>query len=235
MLEVRNLVVRYGAIEAVRDVSLSVRPGMVTAVLGANSAGKSSLLKAISGLVPAASGSIRMDGEDLTTLPPHRRARAGLAHVLEGRRLFHPLSVEENLRIAWDFSGKPRSFGAALTMAFDAFPVLGERRHSPARTLSGGQQQMLILSCSLIRGPRYLLLDEPSLGLAPIVVQQIFGFIGAVAREQGTAVLLSEQMASLALKVADYGYLLRRGQWVREGTAAELAGSDASELSAAYL
>lgn len=235
MLEVRNLVVRYGAFEAVRDVSLSVPPGRVTAVLGANSAGKSSLLKAISGLAPVASGSIQMDGQDITALPPHRRARAGLAHVLEGRRLFHSLSVEENLRVAWDFSDKARNFGAALTKAFDAFPVLGERRHSAARTLSGGQQQMLILSCSLIRSPKYLLLDEPSLGLAPIVVQQIFRFIGEVAREQGSAVLLSEQMASLALRVADYGYLLRRGQWVREGTAAELAMSGAGELSAAYL
>ncbi len=235
MLEVRNLAVRYGAIEAVRGVSLTARPGVITAVLGANSAGKSSLLKAISGLVPVASGEIRLDGEDITALPPHRRARAGLAHALEGRRLFHPLSVEENLRLAWDFSAATGSFEAALATAFGSFPVLKERRHSPARTLSGGQQQMLILSCSLIRRPKYLLLDEPSLGLAPIVVQQIFRFIGAVARERGTAVLLSEQMASLALKVADYGYLLRRGQWVREGPAAELARADVQELSAAYL
>jgi branched-chain amino acid transport system ATP-binding protein len=236
MLEVHELNVNYGPVEAVRNVTLTARTGVITAVLGANGAGKSSLLKAISGLVPARSGKILMDGTDITSVPTYKRARMGIAHALEGRRLFHNLTVEENLKVAWEFRPGEESFEEASNRVYGNFRILGDRRDSPSRLLSGGQQQMLILSCAMIRNPKYLLLDEPSLGLAPIIVRQIFQFIGSVCRERGTTVLLNEQMASLALQVADYGYVLRRGKVVLKGTGKELLGMDlARVLSSAYL
>jgi branched-chain amino acid transport system ATP-binding protein len=233
MLELRELVVRYGPIEAVRGVNLVANTGTITAVLGANGAGKSSLMKAISGVVAATSGSIRVDGEDVTRLPAHERARRGLSHALEGRRLFHPMTVEENLRLAWEFRRGPTPFRTAVERAYQHFPVLATRRSSLAGMLSGGQQQMLILSAALINEPRYLLLDEPSLGLAPLIVEQIFEFIANITKEQKTTVVLCEQMAMLALRVADFGYVLRRGQVVQSGPVAELAAE--REISAAYL
>lgn len=236
MLEVHELKVSYGPVEAVRDVTITARTGVITAILGANGAGKSSLLKAISGLVPALSGKISMDGVDITALPTYKRARMGIAHALEGRRLFHNLTVEENLRVAWEFRPGEESFVEASRRVYGNFQVLGDRRDSPSRTLSGGQQQMLILSCAMIRNPKYLLLDEPSLGLAPLIVRQIFQFIESVCRERGTTVLLNEQIASLALGVADYGYVLRRGKVVLKGTGKELLGMDLGRvLSSAYL
>ncbi|WP_431857625.1 ABC transporter ATP-binding protein [Azospirillum sp.] len=233
MLEVSGLDVRYGPITAVRGIDLTAEAGTITAILGANGAGKSSLMKAISGLVPAAGGSVKLDGEDITRLPAHERARRGLSHALEGRRLFHRMTVEENLRVAWDFRSKGGSFRAVADRAYETFPMLTTRRHTPAGMLSGGQQQMVILSAALIHEPRYLLLDEPSLGLAPVIVQQIFGFIEAVCRERRTTIILCEQVAALALRVAHHGYVLRRGAVVQQGPAAALA-SDPS-LSAAYL
>jgi branched-chain amino acid transport system ATP-binding protein len=233
MLEAIDVSVRYGPVEAVRRVSVKAQTGSVTAILGANGAGKSSLMKAISGLVPAAEGTIRLNGCNITRYPPHERARLGLSHALEGRRLFHPMTVEENLRVAWEFRHAGKSFAAALERAYAHFPVLAERRNVPAGMLSGGQQQMVILSAALIHEPRYLLLDEPSLGLAPLIVQQIYNFIGAVTREQQSTVLLCEQVASLALRVAGYGYVLRRGRVVQQGLASDLAGG--GTLSAAYL
>ena len=233
MLEVRDLAVRYGAVEAVRGVSLVAEGGSVTAILGVNGAGKSSVMKAISGLVPAAGGSILLEGRDITRLPAHERARLGISHALEGRRLFHRMTVEENLKVAWDFRGPGGGFAAAAERAFEAFPVLAERRRTAAGTLSGGQQQMLILAAAVIHQPRYLLLDEPSLGLAPVVVQQIFRFIEHVCRERHTTVVLCEQVAALALRVARYGYVLRRGEVVQHGEA-EVLRADSS-LAAAYL
>lgn len=232
-LEITGLDVRYGPIDAVRGVSLRIEPGTITAILGANGAGKSSLMKAISGLVPAAAGSIRLDGEDITRLPPHERARRGLSHALEGRRLFHRMSVEENLKVAWDFRNRGGHFKTKAEQCYEQFPMLAPRRHTPAGMLSGGQQQMVILSAALIHEPRYLLLDEPSLGLAPVIVQQIFGFIEAVCRERGTTILLCEQVAALALRVSHAGCVLRRGRVERRGTAAELAADPT--LSTAYL
>lgn len=233
MLEIEGLVVRYGPVTAVAGTDLRVKQGTIMALLGANGAGKSSLMKAISGLVPAAEGRIRIDGKDITRLNAHERARIGIAHAMEGRRLFHRMSVEDNLRVAWDFRKASGNFRAALDQAYERFPVLSERRQTLAGLLSGGQQQMVVLSAALIHSPRYLLLDEPSLGLAPVIVQKIFEVIDQVCRQQGVTILLSEQVAALALEVADEGSVLRRGTLVRQGSAADLAADPA--LSAAYL
>ncbi|MDB5890071.1 MAG: transporter ATP-binding protein [Polaromonas sp.] len=233
MLEVLGLQVRYGSITAVRDCNLTASAGTITAILGANGAGKSSLMKAISGLAPTSAGMVRVDGTDVTRMSTHERARFGISHAMEGRRLFHRMSVEENLKLAWDFRNRGGVFSQALDQVFARFPILAERRASQAGLMSGGQQQMLILSAALIHKPRYLLLDEPSLGLAPVIVQQIFSVIEEVRREQGTTVILCEQVAALALSVAQQGYVLRRGEVVQSGPAAQLAADPA--LSAAYL
>lgn len=235
MLEVRNLQVSYGAIDAVRGVSLTARPGSITALIGANGAGKSSLMRAISGVTPAKGGQILLDGKDITRMPPHERARMGVAHAMEGRRIFHQHTVEENLITAWHFRKPQGSFKTALESVYGNFPILEQRRSAKAGTLSGGQQQMLILSMATLHAPRFVLLDEPSLGLAPIIVSQIFEFIKGYCAQGDRVVLLSEQMASLALRVADFGYVLKHGQIVFEGTCEELTSDAAAELSSAYL
>ena len=235
MLEVRNLQVSYGAIDAVRGVTLSARPGHITALIGANGAGKSSLMRAISGVTTPKAGEILLDGKDITRLPAHERARIGLAHAMEGRRIFHQHTVEENLITAWHFRKPQGNFKQALERVYGSFPILGERRRAKAGTLSGGQQQMLILSMATLHSPRFVMLDEPSLGLAPIIVSQIFDFIKSYASEGERVVLLSEQMASLALKVADYGYVLKHGEVVFEGSREELRAGGAADLSSAYL
>lgn len=232
MLEVKGLAVRYGAITAVKDCDIAAAPGAITAVLGANGAGKSSLMKAISGLVPCAQGKVLLDGKDVTTLPAHSRAKLGIVHAMEGRRLFHRMTVEENLRLAWDFRRSERSFASALEQTYARFPILKEKRSTQAGLMSGGQQQMLILSSALVHQPRCLLLDEPSLGLAPVIVQQIFNVIHEVS-QAGTTIVLCEQVAALALRYAEQGYVLRRGRVVQHGRAAELAADKG--LSAAYL
>ena len=233
MLEVSGLVVRYGPIEAVRGCDLVAEPGTITAILGANGAGKSSLMKAISGLAPAAAGHVRIDGQDITGLPAHQRARLGISHALEGRRLFHRMTVDENLRLAWEFRHRGNDFKTAMDRVFERFPMLATRRNTQAGLLSGGQQQMVILSAALIHEPKYLLLDEPSLGLAPVVVQQIFAVIAAVCRDSKTTIILSEQVAALALSVAQQAYVLKRGEVVRKGPSSVLAADPT--LSAAYL
>lgn len=235
MLEVRNLYVSYGAIEAVRDISLTAEPGKITALIGANGAGKSSLMKAISGVVPIKSGEILFDGKDITKMSPHHRAQNGLAHALEGRRIFHQHTVEENLITAWNFRKPKGEFKEALARVYDNFPILSEKSKIKAGTLSGGQQQMLILSMATLHKPRAVLLDEPSLGLAPIVVTQIFDFIREYCSDEDRIVLLSEQMASLALKVADYGYVIQHGKVVFKGIREELLSGGMAELSSAYL
>ena len=233
MLECSGLAIRYGPIAAVRDCDIAVESGTIVAILGANGAGKSSLLKALAGLVPPAAGRIKIDGEDITGLAPHQRAKLGISLALEGRRLFHRMTVEENLRLGWEFRGRGNDFRAASQRAYERFPMLASRRRTPAGLLSGGQQQMLILSAALIHEPRYLLLDEPSLGLAPVIVQQIYSVIGAACRDGGTTIILSEQVAAVALGVAHKAYVLRQGKVVHQGSAAELA-KDPS-LSTAYL
>lgn len=236
MLEIHNIVVAYGTIEVLHGVSLVAVPGTTTAVLGANGAGKSSLLRAISGIAPVKAGQILFDGQDVTTIPAHRRAKLGLAHAMEGRRLFKQLTVESNLRLSWSFGARSVPWRAALDDVYDRFPILAEKAPIAAGLLSGGQQQMVIISCATIRAPRYLLLDEPSLGLAPIIVSQIYDFITSYAQRSGTAIILAEQMATLALKVSDRGYVLRRGRVVQEGDSRQLAAEGAAKaLSASYL
>lgn len=224
-LDIQGLEVRYGPVQAVRGVSLRVEPGTITAILGANGAGKSSLMKAISGLAPVAAGSIRLDGEDITRLSPHERARRGLSHALEGRRLFHRMSVEENLRVAWDFRNRGGSFKVVADRVYDQFPMLTARRNTPAGMLSGGQQQMVILSAALIHEPRYLLLDEPSLGLAPVVVDAVYAIIRQLAQD-GLAILLAEQNVAKALSVASRGFVLENGRVIAAGSSAELGATD---------
>ena len=236
MLEVRNLQVSYGAIDAIRGVTLTARPGHITALIGANGAGKSSLMRAISGVTTAKAGQILLDGEDITRLPPHERARRGLAHAMEGRRILHQHTVEENLITAWHFRKPAGNFKQALEQVYAHFPILSERRRAKAGTLSGGQQQMLILSMATLHQPRFVMLDEPSLGLAPIIVTQIFEFIKSYSAEGDRVVLLSEQMATLALKVADFGYVLKHGEVVFQGSREELKAEGVAEsLSSAYL
>jgi branched-chain amino acid transport system ATP-binding protein len=236
MLDVRDLCVAYGAIEVLKGVTLTAAAGTTTAVLGANGAGKSSLMRAISGVAPVKSGAILFDGKDVTGLPARQRAQLGLAHAMEGRRLFKQLTVESNLRLAWEFGSRAVPWRQSLAEIYDRFPILAEKAQIQAGLLSGGQQQMVILSCATIRTPRYLLLDEPSLGLAPIIVTQIYDFITSYAQRSGSAIMLAEQMAALALKVSDRGYVLRRGRIVQEGQSRELvADGTAKALSASYL
>ena len=236
MLELIDVSVAYGNISALKGINLRAQPGQITAVLGANGAGKSSLLKAIAGLVPVVSGEIRVNGRDLSRMPAHLRAREGISLAMEGRRLFRGLSVEENLSLAWSFGPRSSPFAQALEQVYAAFSILKDRRHSKAATLSGGQQQMLILSSVTIREPAFMLLDEPSLGLAPLIVAQIFKFITDYASARHTTVVLAEQMAAMALKVAHHGFVLRHGQVVMDDTSQALTQADVvSQLSAAYL
>jgi branched-chain amino acid transport system ATP-binding protein len=234
MLEVRDLSVSYGAVHAVRKVSIAASPGRITAIFGANGAGKSSVIRAIVGLAPS-TGTITMGGHELTGLPPDRRAGLGLGCVLEGRRLFRDLSVEENLQVAWSFGRRREPFAAMRDLAYGHFPILGGKRHIASALLSGGQQQMLIISSAMIRSPDCLLLDEPSLGLAPVIVQQAFEFIVEANRRQNTTILLTEQVAALGLRIADYGYVMRQGAIVLEGDKASLLALQHSrKLAEAY-
>ncbi|MBZ0218400.1 MAG: ABC transporter ATP-binding protein [Fimbriimonadaceae bacterium] len=235
MLELRSLNVSYGAERAVRDLSLQVKLGRITAIFGANGAGKSSVIRAIIGLAPT-TGQILLEGKDLSGLTPNHRADLGIGCVLEGRRLFRDLTVEENLEVAWRFGRPKESFGKMRDLAFTHFPILGEKRSIMSGLLSGGQQQMLIISSMTIRSPDYLLLDEPSLGLAPVIVHQVFDYIVETNREFNTAILLTEQMASLGLRIADYGYVMRQGSLVLEGDRDSLLDlQNSRKLSDAYL
>ena len=236
MLEIRDLVVSYGAVEAIRGVSLTPPPRAITAIIGANGAGKSSLLRAISGIAPVRSGQILLDGRDITRMPTQQRAALGIAHAMEGRRIFRQLTVEENLQLAWRFGRRTTPWPRAIAQVYANFPVLAERGRTLAGLLSGGQQQMMIVSAATICNPPYLLLDEPSLGLAPIIVREIYAFLTERCREHGTTVLLAEQMAKLALHVSAHGCVLRQGRMVREGSARELIDTGlVAALSAAYL
>jgi branched-chain amino acid transport system ATP-binding protein len=222
VLRIDGLQTYYGKIHALKGISLSVQKGQIVTLLGANGAGKSTTLKAISGLVRPAAGKITFLGKDITTTPPHDIVRMGLIQAPEGRRIFKGLSVQENLDLggftnSQDKAGKERR----LQYIFELFPILFERRRQDSALLSGGEQQMLAIGRALMTDPKLLLLDEPSMGLAPFLVQAIMKIIRKL-NEQGTTILLVEQNAKVALKLADYGYVLETGNIVIEGDGAML-------------
>ncbi len=230
MLSVEELSTNYGPVRAVDRVSLSVPEGSVTAVLGANGAGKTSLLRTITGLVPASSGTVRLGGEDITRLAVEEIVRRGLAHVPEGRGTITELTVEENLRLGGLWR---RGQAAPLAEIYELFPRLGERRTQAASKLSGGERQMLSIGRALVARPRALLLDEPSLGLAPLLVAQIMSLVRRLADTLGLAVLLVEQNARSALSIANRGVVLNLGRVVADQAPEELAADE--RLRHAYL
>ena len=223
MIAVSNVSTRIGAISVLEDVSLEVRPGELAAVIGANGAGKTTLLRTISNLVPPSAGTVTFDGRSTAGIPPHRLARAGLVHVPQGRQIVASLSVLDNLllgaRNVPDLTAD--AVAERLEAEFSRFPVLRERQHIAGGSLSGGEQQMLAVSRALMMRPKALMLDEPSLGLAPQIVQRILGALRALA-DGGLAVILVEQMAMVALGLADSAYVLRNGRLILSGPAAEL-------------
>jgi branched-chain amino acid transport system ATP-binding protein len=232
LLAVESLSVFYGAIQALRDISLRVEQGEIVTLIGSNGAGKSTTLRTISGLLQPARGSIEFNGKAVSGWPPHRIVQSGLVQVPEGRRIFANLTVDENLQLA----GYTRHDRAAIRKdrdrALDLFPRVRERLQQLAGTLSGGEQQMLAIARALVARPKLLMLDEPSLGLAPQIVRSIFQVIREINRE-GTTILLVEQNANMALHVAHRAYVIEVGEIRREGAAAELAASE--EVRKAYL
>jgi len=234
LLEVDGLCVNYGHIEAIRDITFDVEEGSVATLIGANGAGKTTTLKTISGLRKVREGKIRFDGKDITELPPYERVMLGVSQSPEGRGCFPGMSVRENLDMG-AYVRKDRktpAYREDLERVYDLFPRMGERSSQSAGTLSGGEQQMLAIGRALMARPRLLLLDEPSMGLAPKLIQQIFSIITQI-NEQGTTVLLVEQNAAQALKRADTAHILETGEIVRTGTGSELAGDPS--VRAAYL
>ncbi|MFY9895856.1 MAG: ABC transporter ATP-binding protein [Xanthobacteraceae bacterium] len=231
MLSVENLASAYGRIEVLHGVSMEVRSGEIVAFVGANGAGKTTLLRAISGVQPITAGRVIFNGQSIETLPAHVRVALGIVQVPEGRQLFAPLSVEDNLKLG-SWSRRAVDLGAELARIYELFPVLGALRRSAAGTLSGGQQQMLAIGRALMAKPRLLLLDEPSLGLAPILVDQILEIIRGFKRD-GVTVLLIEQNARAALAIADRGYVLETGRVTATGTAADIQAD--ARVRAAYL
>jgi branched-chain amino acid transport system ATP-binding protein len=221
LLSVTGIETYYGPIQAIRGVSLEVEAGQIVTVLGANGAGKTTVLRTISGVLNPARGQVRFQGRDIAGLSPDRVMRLGICHVPEGREIFPLLSVRENLMMG-AFTRRDREIGRDLQMCHEYFPVLAERAAQRAGLLSGGEQQMLAISRALMGRPRLLLLDEPSLGLSPLLISQIFGIIRRINREQGVAILLVEQNANIALSTADYGHILEVGRIVMRGTCAEL-------------
>lgn len=219
MLKINNLAVHYGAIEALRGVSLEVKAGEVVTIIGGNGAGKSTLMKAISGLEPAFAGSIEFEGRDITRMPAHHRVALGISQSPEGRQVFADQSVRDNLLLgAYLRKASDPSISLDVETQFTTFPRLRERQHQLAGTLSGGEQQMLAIARALMARPRLLLLDEPSLGLAPLIVKEIFAVIRAL-KQSGVTILLVEQMANQALKVADRAYVLKTGEITSSGGA----------------
>jgi len=230
LLEVEDLHVSYGKVAALRGISLEVDDGEVVALVGANGAGKTTTLKTLSGLRAVSSGRIVFDGEDITAMPGHRRVKAGLCQAPEGRGVFPGMDVAENLAMGSYSTGKPDPDTSARVL--DLFPRLKERYHQQAGTLSGGEQQMLAIGRALMARPRLLLLDEPSMGLAPQLITLIFSIIREI-NEQGTTVLLVEQNAAQALALADRAYVLATGEVVRSGTGASLLEDES--IVSAYL
>ncbi|HUF99472.1 MAG TPA: ABC transporter ATP-binding protein [Ilumatobacter sp.] len=220
-LELRNVSAGYGHTTILRDVNLTVPAGSVTALLGPNGAGKSTLLKTVSGLIKPSSGSVHMDGVNVSKLAPHKRAGLGLCHIPEGRGVFRSLTVRDNLRL----QAEPGDEDAAAERCIAAFPILGERINQTAGTMSGGQQQMLAMARAYARSPRLVLVDEASLGLAPIIVDEIFGFLSTITSE-GSSLLIVDQFVARALAMATKAYVLTRGEIVFSGSPEELQEGD---------
>lgn len=231
MLTIQNLNVHYGMIQAVHDVSFHVEQGEIVSLIGANGAGKTTILRTISGLIRPSKGSVTFEGKPIEKEAPQKIVASGLSQVPEGRHVFPGLTVQENLEMG-AFLRKDSGVKADYEQVYQKFPVLKERLSQDAATLSGGEQQMLAMGRALMSKPRLLLLDEPSMGLAPIFIKEIFSIIQEI-KEQGTTVLLIEQNAKMALSIADRGYVLETGKIVLEGTGQELLDSD--EVRKAYL
>jgi branched-chain amino acid transport system ATP-binding protein len=231
MLEVKDLEVSYGKIKAVKGISFTVEEGEVVTLIGTNGAGKTTTLRTISGLLRPTKGSVTFKGEDLTKVPAHEVVQLGIAHSPEGRRIFPRLTVEENLMLG-AFARKDKNVRDDLETAFELFPILRERRAQPAGTFSGGEQQMLAMGRAMMSRPQLLMLDEPSMGLSPLMMKRIMTTVSTL-QQQGTTILLVEQNAQAALKRATKGYVLEVGRIVLSGTGTELLESD--DVRKAYL
>ena len=232
LLEIKDLEVNYGVIKAIKGVSFDVNEGEIIALIGANGAGKTTILHTITGLIQAKKGSIVFDGKELTKTPPHKIVSMGMAHVPEGRRIFQQLSVLENLKLSANTSKDKSEIASTLKMVYERFPRLEERKNQVAGTLSGGEQQMLAMGRALMSKPRIILMDEPSMGLSPLLVSEIFDII-KVINESGTTVLLVEQNAKKALSIADRAYVLETGNITLSGDAKDLINDES--VKKAYL
>jgi branched-chain amino acid transport system ATP-binding protein len=232
MLEIRDLECRYGSVAALKGVSLSVAKGQIVALIGANGAGKSTLLRSLSGLLPPSRGSIIFEGEDIARCSPPQVLKRGIAHCPEGRHVFPDMSVEENLEMGAYLRHDAAEVAADRAQIFEQFPRLAERRKQIAGTLSGGEQQMLAIGRALMSRPKLILFDEPSLGLAPNIVERVFEIIGQI-RTSGATVLMVEQNAYAALEMCDYAYLIESGVMATSGKGADLI--DNPHVQAAYL
>ncbi len=233
MLEIVDLKVKFGAITALKGISLSVRPGQIVTIIGANGAGKSTLLRAISGLAGVSAGKINFDNRDITNQPAHRVVGMGISHAPEGRMIFANLTVKENLAMGAYLRKDRSGIDSDLERIFSLFPRLKERYHQSGGTLSGGEQQMLAVGRALMARPKMLLLDEPSLGIGPILVKAIFSTIVEINRDLGMTILLVEQNAHLALKIAHYAYVLETGDIILHGPSADIARNE--QVRKAYL
>jgi len=233
VLEIKNLVVNYGVITALQEISLSVPAGAIVTLIGANGAGKTTTLRAVSGLLKARTGEVIYEGRKITNLPPHELVKLGIAHVPEGRMVFANLTVLENLRMGAYLMKDRAAVNRELSYVFDVFPRLKEREKQIAGTLSGGEQQMLAIGRALMSKPKFLMLDEPSLGIAPLLVQKIFEKIVEINRDHKITVLLVEQNANLALDVSSYGYVLETGRIILADTSASLRANP--QVKSAYL
>lgn len=232
LLEVRDLEVYYGVIRAIKGISFDVNEGEVIALIGANGAGKTTILHTVTGLVPSKSGKITYNGTDITKMPGHKLVPLGIAHVPEGRRVFSQLSVLQNLKMGAYTRSDKKEIEDTLKMVYERFPRLEERKHQHAGTLSGGEQQMLAMGRALMSHPKMILLDEPSMGLSPIFVKEIFDIIEKISAD-GTTVLLVEQNAKKALSISNKAYVLETGNIVLSGDAKELMNNDS--VKKAYL
>ena len=233
MLKIKNINTYYGKLHALRNVSLHVSAGEIVALIGSNGAGKTTILNTVSAVTPPANGEIHFDGMLISRLSPDAIVKMGVSQVPEGRQIFKPLSVEDNLELRSGAGERRKDIMKDKDAVYALFPRLGERRKQIAGTLSGGEQQMLAIGRALMAKPRLLLLDEPAMGLAPLLVQEIFRVIEELRREQGTSILLVEQNARVALRVADRGYVLETGKVILEETASELLAN--KDVQRAYL